>query len=208
MPENQYPFTLEPLPYAYDALEPDINMQTMQVHHDRLLKAYVEKLNATLAAYPALQRLTLEQMLGNTGILPAGARVPVIRFGGGVYNHNFFFSSLRPGTAGNKPVGSLGKAIDLKFGSYAEFRKAFKEKAMAVFGSGWTWLVRDRRGGLLLEQTANQDTPLPLGHSPLVVVDVWEHAYFLQYLNLRNEYVDNWFNVIDWDKADRRYGAR
>ena len=205
MPENDYRFELKPLPYDYSALEPYINTQTMQVHHDRLLKAYVEKLNATLMNYPRLQRLSLEQMLENPCMIPLALRTPVMNFGGGVWNHNFFFDSLRPGLMGNMAVGSLGRDIERSFGSYAEFKRIYKEKAMSVFGSGWMWLVKDERGKLLLMQTANQDSPLSLGYRPIVVIDVWEHAYFLQYLNLRNEYINNWFNVIDWDRADALY---
>ena len=129
MPENYYPFELIPLPYDDGALEPYIDTQTMQVHHDRLLKAYVDKLNAALAAYPRLQRLSLEQLLGNTYMLPAGARTSVINSGGGVYNHNFFFQSLRPATAEDPPAGSLRKAIDRTFGSLEAFGKQYKEKS-------------------------------------------------------------------------------
>ncbi len=207
MTENYYKFNLEPLPYDYSALEPYINTQTMQVHHDRLLKAYVDKLNTTLAAYPKLQRLSLEQMLENTRIIPASVKTSVINFGGGVYNHNFFFNSLRPGTTENTPIGNLGKAIDRKFGSFEEFRKVLKEKSLSVFGSGWMWLTKDYNDNLLLEQTANQNSPISRGHRPIIVIDVWEHAYFLQYLNLRNEYVDNWFNVINWKRADEIYSG-
>ena len=207
MSENYYEFTLTPLPYDYSALEPFITTQTMQVHHDRLLKAYVEKLNAALAPYPSLQKLSLEQLLGNVCAIPASARTSVVNFGGGVYNHNFFFKALKPGASENMPVGNLGKAIDRAFGSYEEFKKMFKEKALSVFGSGWMWLVKDRNGGLLLEQTANQNAPISLGHNPLIVIDVWEHAYFLQYLNLRADYIDNWFNIIDWGRADMLFTA-
>ena len=205
MPENGYKYELKPLPYDYDALEPFINAQTMQVHHDRLLKAYVDKLNATLETRQRLQKLTLDFMLRNTGIIPADARTNVINFGGGVSNHNFFFASLRPGIAENVPMGTLGKAINKQFGSFEKFRVIFKQKAMSVFGSGWMWLVKGRGGELFLTQTANQNSPLSMRLYPLIVVDVWEHAYFLQYLNLRDKYIDNWFNVINWDKANELY---
>ncbi|MEZ4357239.1 MAG: superoxide dismutase [Eubacteriales bacterium] len=205
MSENYYKFDLMPLPYGYSALEPYINTQTMQVHHNRLLRAYVDKLNATLVNYPKLQRLSLEQMLENIYVIPLGIRTPVINFGGGVFNHNFFFNSLNPGTIENTPVGNLKRAIDRKFGSFWEFKKMFKEKAMSVFGSGWMWLVKDYKGNLIFEQTANQNSPISLGHIPIIVLDVWEHAYFLQYLNLRDEYIDNWFNVINWYRADEIY---
>lgn len=207
MSENYYEFSLNPLPYDYSALEPYVNTQTMQIHHDRLLRAYVEKLNTALAPYPSLQKLSLEQLLGNTCAIPACVRTSVINFGGGVYNHNFFFNSLRPGTRENEPVDYLSKAIDRHFGSFEEFKKVFKEKALSVFGSGWMWLVKDRNGGLLLEQTANQNAPISLGHRPLIVIDVWEHAYYLQYLNLRADYIDNWFCVIDWDRAEALFTA-
>ncbi len=205
MAKNEYPFTLIPLPYDDDALEPYINEETMEVHHDRLLKAYVDRLNAVLAAYPQLQELTLTQMLENTAQLPPGVRQAIINFGGGVFNHNFFFESLRPGLYENNPIGSLRRAIDAEFGSYEMFRRVFKEEAMSVFGSGWLWLVRKDDGGLLLKRTANQDSPISLGYTPLTVIDVWEHAYFLQYLNLRGDYIDSWFHVVDWAKAEERY---
>ncbi len=205
MSQNYYQFELMPLPYENSALEPYIDAQTMQVHHDRLVRAYVEKLNATLADYPKVQRLSLEQQLKNPCVLPACIRTSIINFGGGVYNHNFFFNSLMPGRTGNAPVGRLGEAINHSFGSFSEFKKEFKKKAMSVFGSGWMWLVKDCKGRLLLEQTANQNTPLVLGHTPIIVIDVWEHAYFLQYLNLRGEYIDNWFYVINWRRADEIY---
>jgi Fe-Mn family superoxide dismutase len=205
MPENYYKIDLMPLTYDYKAMEPYISTQTMQVHHDRLLNAYVDKLNAILALYPNLQKFSLEHMLEKPYIIPEKARISVINFGGAVFNHNFFFNSLKPGTAENVPVGNLGKAIDLTFGSLENFKKVFLEKAMSVFGSGWMWLVKDHNNNLILEQTANQHTPITLGHVPLVVIDVWEHAYFLQYLNLRNEYINNWFNIINWGRADELY---
>lgn len=205
MAKNEYPFTLIPLPYDDDALEPYIGRETMKVHHDRLLKAYVDRLNAVLAAYPELQELTLTQMLENTMQIPPVVRPAIINFGGGVANHNFFFESLRPGFYENAPTGSLRRAIDEEFGSFAMFRRVFKEEALSVFGSGWLWLVRKDNGNLLLKRTANQDSPLSLGYTPLTVVDVWEHAYFLQYLNLRGDYIDSWFHVVDWDSAQRRF---
>lgn len=205
MAKNEYPFTLIPLPYDDDALEPYIGRETMKVHHDRLLKAYVDRLNAVLAAYPELQELTLTQMLENTMQIPPVVRPAIINFGGGVANHNFFFESLRPGSYENAPTGSLRRAIDEEFGSFAMFRRVFKEEALSVFGSGWLWLVRKDNGNLLLKRTANQDSPLSLGYTPLMVVDVWEHAYFLQYLNLRGDYIDSWFHVVDWDSAQRRF---
>ena len=206
MSEECYEFELKPLPYSYDALEPYISTQTMQVHHDRLLKGYVDKLNATLKNCTQLQKVNLDCMLRNLFLIPQKIRTSVIHFGGGVSNHNFFFESLRPsGKTENVPVGKLKNAIETQFGSYEKFKELFKEKAMAVFGSGWMWLVKDRNGRLIIFQTANQDSPLSSGFCPLMVIDVWEHAYFLQYLNLRDQYIDNWFHVIDWDRANQLY---
>lgn len=205
MPENSYKFELKPLPYDYDALEPFINTQTMQVHHDRLLKAYVDKLNTTIGTCPELQKLTLDFMLRNTCVIPASIRTNVINFGGGVSNHNFFFDSLKPATAENIPTGTLGKVINKQFGSFEKFKVMFQQKAISVFGSGWMWLVKDCAGRLFLIQTVNQNSPLSMRLYPLIVVDVWEHAYFLQYLNLRDQYIGNWFNVINWDKANELY---
>jgi Fe-Mn family superoxide dismutase len=207
MAENTYPFTLVPLPYDYDALEPYISTETMKVHHDRLLKAYVDKLNAVLAAYPRFQEFTLTQLLENTEMLPDCVRTSIINFGGGVFNHNFFFQSMRPVVFQNCPSGSLKQMINAEFGSYEMFQKVFKEEAMAVFGSGWLWLVRKDDGSLLLKRTANQDSAISLGYKPITVIDVWEHAYFLQYLNLRGEYIDHWFHVVDWAKAEERYAS-
>lgn len=205
MSENCYEFELKPLPYGYDALEPYIDAKTMQIHHDRLLKAYVEKLNATLKECPQLQKVSLDSMLKNKNCIPQKCRQKVIDFGGGVSNHNFFFESLRPGKGKSVPVGELEKAIIKQFCSFEKFKEKFKEKAMSVFGSGWVWLVKDQSGKLVIYETANQDSPLSAGYCPLIVIDVWEHAYFLQYINLRNEYIDNWFHVIDWDRANSLY---
>jgi Fe-Mn family superoxide dismutase len=206
MPENYYPFDLVPLPYAYDALEPFINRQTMQVHHDKLLKAYVDKLNTAVSACPRMQNFSLPYMLSHLCTIPPAYRTQVRRLGGGVWNHNFFFQSLHAENSQNKPTGNLADAIAQEFASCENFKKIFKERAMAVFGSGWLWLVQNCRGNLSLVQTANQDSPISSGLRPLIVIDIWEHAYFLQYLNRRDEYIENWFHVIDWQKANQAYG--
>ena len=207
MPENTYPYELIPLDYPDNALEPFISTETMRVHHNRLLKAYVDRLNSTLKDSPALQRMTIQQLLRNPRTLPQHLRQSIINFGGGVLNHNFFFRTLQPGMPHNMPFGSLSEAINAQFGSFNEFKAQFKEKAMAVFGSGWLWLVLTPQKRLALVPTANQDSPLSLGLKPLMVIDVWEHAYFLQYLNLRAEYIDNFWNVVNWSEAARRYRA-
>lgn len=207
MPENSYKFELTPLPYDYHALEPYINEQTMQIHHDKLLQAYVDKLNAALANNCGLQKTSLENMLKNLHRMPPKIRKPIQKFGGGVYNHNFFFSGMRPGSKKNEPSGNLLQAIGRKYNSFANFEQEFTKQAMSVFGSGWLWLVKDCRNHISLMMTSNQDCPLSLGFAPIVVIDVWEHAYFLQYLNRRDEYIRQWFHVIDWDKAEELYNA-
>lgn len=205
MSDHCYPFSVEPLPYEADALEPYINTQTMQIHHDRLYKAYVDRLNALLEECSALQNTSLEQMLSVPSRLPSPVRTRIVNFGGGVWNHRFFFAALRPGRQNNQPSGGLLTAIERKYGSFEQFRKFFHEKAMAVFGSGWLWLVKDRSGCIFIEETPNQNCPLSCGHTPLTAIDVWEHAYFLQYLNLRSDYIDNWFSVVNWAAAEQIY---
>lgn len=205
MPYLYYPFEPEPLLYSYSALEPYIDTETMRVHHSRLLQGYVDHLNETLANSPELQRQSITQLLKDPMTLPNDLRQSIINYGGGVYNHNFFFASLKPGSEENAPSGYLAQAIEQRFGSFDDFQKIFKDMAMDVFGSGWLWLVKNHNGRLYLVQTANQDSPISQGWQPLIGIDLWEHAYFLQYLNLREEYIDNWFKVIDWERADKMY---
>lgn len=207
MSNDCYKLELQPLPYGYDALEPYINTQTMQIHHDRLLKAYVDRTNEILADCPRLQGMPLGQILCNLGTVPANIRTSVTNFGGGVWNHNFFFLSLRPGENTNLPVGALETAIENKFGSFEKFKALFTEHAMAVFGSGWLWLVKDHRNNLSVMKTANQDSPISFGYTPLITIDIWEHAYFLQYLNVRKDYIKNWFHVINWERANEIYAS-
>lgn len=205
MLKDCYELKLEPLLYDYSALEPYINTQTMQIHHNRLLKAYVDRTNEILKNCPRLQSMSLTHILKNVCAIPSNIRTSLINFGGGVWNHNFFFKSLRPGNKSNSPVGTLKKTIENKFGSFEKFKDLFTEKAMAVFGSGWLWLVKDCKNNIIIIKTANQDCPISAGYTPLLVIDIWEHAYFLQYLNLRKDYIENWFNVINWDIANEIY---
>lgn len=205
MPINSYKFELMPLPYVYDALEPFIDEETMRIHHDKHLGAYVDKLNSALEGYPALQGLSLQQLLKCPDSIPLKIRTAVVNNGGGVYNHNFFFNTLKPHVEGNMPSGSLAQAIDKEYGCFESFKKKFKEQALAVFGSGYLWLVGDSAGGLRLVKTANQDTPITYGYCPILPIDVWEHAYYLKHQNRRDEYIDDWWNVVNWAKADKYY---
>ncbi len=203
---EHYRFENTPLPYAYDALEPYIDALTMELHHDRHLQTYIDNLNAALSSQPRLQSMPLEQLILISGRLPKDVGVPIWRNAGGVYNHRFFFDGMNPDGA-LAPVGELSGAIAGTFGSFDNFKKEFADAAMSVFGSGYAWLVMDRRGRISVITTANQDTPLPLGYCPIVNIDVWEHAYYLKHYNRRADYIDDWFSVADWQKANDRYLA-
>ncbi|MCL2213509.1 MAG: superoxide dismutase [Oscillospiraceae bacterium] len=202
---NHYPFPLIPLPYDYTALEPHIDGLTMDLHHDRHLKTYVDNLNAALAPYPQYHSWTLEQLLYYADELPKDLQTPVLHNGGGVYNHNFYFAGMSP-TSAKAPVGALADSINATFGSFDKFKDAFKTAALSVFGSGYAWLVAEADKSLKIITTANQDTPLPQNVYPLVAIDVWEHAYYLMHYNLRADYIDDWFGVANWDAASALYG--
>lgn len=203
MKNNHYPFDLEPLPYTYDALEPHIDLETLHFHHDKHLKTYVDNLNHALSALPEFQNMALEEILTNLDQVPEAARTAVKNNAGGVYNHQLYFASMK--SAPSKPKGPVLNAIEERFGSYDEWKEIMKSKALAQFGSGYAWLVGSQDGHLEVINLPNQDTPLALGLIPLLPLDVWEHAYYLKYQNLRGTYVDNWFSVINWDAVNKRY---
>ncbi|MEG2291238.1 MAG: superoxide dismutase [Clostridium sp.] len=200
-------FTLEPLPYAYDALEPYIDKETMTLHHDKHHQAYVDNLNKALEKYPALYNKSLVELLSSPNKIPADVRTAVLNNAGGDYNHNFFWSIMGP-NKGGVPTGDLAKAIDRDFGSFDKFKESFSNAALGRFGSGWAWLLSDKNGKLSIVSTANQDTPIPLNLTPIIAIDVWEHAYYLKYQNRRNEYINNWWNVVNWDNALDNYTKR
>lgn len=203
---EQYPFVLRPLPYDYDALEPHISTSTMYLHHDKHLAAYVENLNKALAPYPRFHNWTLTELLYSLGRLPRELQTAVRNNGGGVYNHNLYFSGMSPAARAGKPVGVLAQAINRQLGGYEAFIKQMKDSAVSRFGSGWAWLVTDAEGRLQILSTPNQDTPL-YEFCPVLLVDVWEHAYYLDYQNRRPDYFDNWTQVINWPLANERYIA-
>ena len=198
------PFTLPALPYAFDALEPHIDAQTMQIHHDRHHAAYVSNLNTAVAKYPDLGKKTVEELVANLDAIPEAIRTVVRNHGGGHANHAFFWQAMSKGGA-RAPVGELAKAIDGRFGSLSAFQDQLTRAATGVFGSGWAWLTLDKNKQLAIVQTSNQDTPLSMGQTPLVGIDVWEHAYYLKYQNKRPDYVAAFQNVINWDWASERY---
>ena len=197
-------FTLMPLPYSCDALEPYIDKETMIIHHDKHHKAYVDNLNKTLSTYPHLYTKSIDDLLSNLSSLPRDIRQSVINNGGGVYNHNFFWTIMGP-NKGGEPSGDLLKAIERDFGSFENFKNEFSKSALTRFGSGWAWLVSDDKGKLSIISTANQNTPISMGLKPIIAIDVWEHAYYLKYKNKRSEYIENWWNVVNWDQANKNY---
>lgn len=204
MKEETYPFIARPLPYEYDALIPVLDQETLSFHHDKHYKTYVYNLNNALADYPELQGMSLRELLININSLPAEIRTAVRNNGGGVYNHELYFDSMKS-PMGQEPSGILAEAIDRDFGSYKQWKEQMKQAAVGKFGSGWAWLVTDKKGNLSIVQTANQDVPDLEELTPLLLVDVWEHAYYLQYQNRRADYVEGWFDLINWRKAGKRY---
>ncbi|BAZ82881.1 superoxide dismutase [Sphaerospermopsis kisseleviana CS-549] len=195
---------LPPLPYAYDALEPHIDARTMQFHHDKHHAAYVNNLNKALDKYPELKNKTVEQLLQNLDNVPADIRTTVRNNGGGHVNHSMFWKIMKP-NGGGEPTGEIATAINDNFGSFADFKKQFNEAGAGRFGSGWVWLVRNKNGKLEITTTANQDSPLMEGKYPIFGNDVWEHAYYLKYQNRRPEYLDAWWNVVNWDEINQRF---
>lgn len=198
------PFELPPLGYAYNALEPYIDEATMRIHHTKHHQAYIDKLNQALAKYPELYNDSLEELLENVEMLPPDISETVKNNGGGHYNHTFFWKVMTP-ERGTAPSGDLRTALDRDFGSFEDFKSDFKQAALDTFGSGWTWLLKDEDGNLQIVSTPNQDTPVPLGLTPIIAIDLWEHAYYLKHQNRRNQYIDDWFNVADWDYASELY---
>lgn len=201
---EHYPFSLPPLPYDYNALEPYIDQETVKIHHDRHFKAYIDNLNKALKPYPQLHCLSLCKLLCNLNTLPCKIREDVRNNGGGVYSHNLYFNTMGA-EKDQRPYGSLMTALEECFGSLDGFKEKMKTSGIERFGSGWAWLVKDRCGGLRIISTPGHDTPLPCNLCPVLILDVWEHAYYLKYKNKRGDYIDNWFNVINWDEASKNY---
>lgn len=198
-------YELTKLTYAYDSLEPFIDAQTMEIHHSKHHATYVKNLNTALEKNPELAEIPLAEMLKDISVLPDGARSAIKNNGGGHYNHDFFWSILGKNN-GKKPTGELLKAIEKKFGEFEIFKAEFTKTALMHFGSGWAWLVL-KNGELEITNTPNQEVVIGLGMTPLMCVDVWEHAYYLKYQNRRAEYVENFWNVINWKKVEELYLA-
>ena len=197
-------FELPPLPYASSALESSIDAQTVELHYGKHHTTYLKNLNTALEKYPQFFNLKLEQILSDLNGIPEDIRTVVRNNAGGVYNHNIYWAIMGP-KRGGEPVGSLAAAISATFGSFAGFKEQLEKAGLGRFGSGWAWLSKKTDGGLLIHSTPNQDTPLAEGHFPVIGVDVWEHAYYLKYQNRRAEYLTNWWNVVNWEEAERRF---
>lgn len=197
--------TLPELAYDYAALEPHIDAQTMEIHHSKHHQGYVDKFNAALEG-TGLEEVPLEEVLADLGAIPEEKRSAIQNNGGGHYNHTLFWSIMSP-EGGGSPEGSLAEAIDAAFGSFDEFKSVFSDAAATRFGSGWAWLVKDASGNLEVLSTPNQDTPLSMGKTPLLALDVWEHAYYLNYQNKRPDYIGAWWNVVDWNAVTKRFEA-
>jgi Fe-Mn family superoxide dismutase len=198
------PYTLPPLPYGLDALEPHIDALTMQIHHDRHHGAYVMNLNKAVAAFPELGKKPVEALLADLDAAPEKIRMAVRNQGGGHYNHTLFWQMMKK-DGGGQPSGKLLAALEKRFGNFPAFKDELTKSAMGQFGSGWAWLVLDANKQLGIEATPNQDSPVSQHKQPLLGIDVWEHAYYLKYQNRRPEYVAAFFNVINWDWVTERY---
>lgn len=194
-------FKLPELNYGYDQLEPYIDTRTMEIHHTKHHQAYINNLNAALEGHEDLKQLTIEELLTNLEGIPEGIRMAVRNNGGGHLNHTMFWEIMSP-NGGGEPTGELMEMIKRDFGSFEEFKAEFKKAALSRFGSGWAWLVLDG-DKLKVVSTPNQDNPISDGLNPILGIDVWEHAYYLKYQNLRPDYVDAWFNVVDWTKVGK-----
>lgn len=199
-----YPYPLLPLPYDFTALTPYLSPNTLYFHHDKHLATYVANLNRALSAWPDGQAVPLEELLRYPDRIPEAQRAAIVNNGGGVANHELYFTGMRPyGRSG--PAGALERAINRAFGSFEEWRIRMKKAAMGQFGSGYAFLSADPDGALSVRNLPNQDSPFSLGLRPLLNVDVWEHAYYLDYQNRRGDYIDRWFSLIDWERAAARY---
>ena len=196
-------FELPKLPYAVDALEPYIDAQTMTIHHDKHHQAYITNLNGALEKHPELSSKSLEALLKDLNAVPEDVRTVVRNHGGGTWNHSMFWEIMAP-KAGGAPKGELVKAIDSSFKSFDAFKEEFTKAANGRFGSGWAWLVK-KSSGLAIVSTANQDNPMSEGATPIMGIDVWEHAYYLKYQNRRPEYISAWWNVVNWTEVEKRF---
>lgn len=197
-------FQMLPLPYGYDALEPYIDAKTVELHYSKHHQTYLNNLNGALEKHPELGNLSIEQILSDLDRIPEDVRTVVRNNGGGYYNHNIYWAIMGP-SRGGEPTGDLANAIQSTFGGFAGFKEQMEKAGLGRFGSGWAWLSKKQDGSLVIHSTPNQDTPLAERMFPVIGVDVWEHAYYLKYQNRRAEYLTNWWNLVNWEEAGRRF---
>jgi superoxide dismutase, Fe-Mn family len=197
-------YILPELTYAYDALEPFMDAKTVEIHHDKHHATYTAKLNAALEKYPEFFNLDIVEILTDLSKVPEDVRGAVRNHGGGFYHHNFWWEQLGP-QKGGAPSGKFADAINSKFGNFEAFKKELGDASIGVFGSGWGWLCKDAAGELVIVTTPNQDSPVSKGLIPILTIDVWEHAYYLKYQNRRPEFVENFWNLVDWEKINSRF---
>jgi len=198
-------FTLPPLPYDFSALEPHIDAKTMEIHHGKHHQTYVNNLNAAIEKAPELASKSIDDLMRNVNTLPEAVRTPIRNNGGGHWNHSMFWQIMAP-KAGGEPGGALGAAIKSAFGDFAKFREQFSAAGVGRFGSGWAWLI-NTGGKLSIASTPNQDNPLMEGQKAVMGLDVWEHAYYLKYQNRRPDYINAWWNVVNWKEVEKRFSA-
>ena len=198
-------FTLPELPYPYNALEPFIDEETMHVHHDGHHATYVKNLNDALSGHDEFLNMDLKDLLKSLDKVPEGIRTKVKNNAGGHFHHSFFWEILKPNppAGGEEPKGRLLELISKNFGDFNSFKEKFKDSALSLFGSGWTWLVLDQNGGLAIKNYPNQDSPISVGKAPIYVIDLWEHAYYLKYKNKRADFIDAFWNVVNWEQAEK-----
>jgi superoxide dismutase, Fe-Mn family len=197
-------YEVPPLPYAYNALEPHIDEQTMHLHHDKHHAAYVTNLTAAIAKHPELEKKSAEELIRNLSAVPEDIRTAVRNNGGGHVNHSMFWQIMGP--KGGAPSGAIADAINKTFGGVDKFKEAFEKAGLGQFGSGWAWLVKTKAGAFEIKSTPNQDNPMSNGDFPVLGNDVWEHAYYLKYQNRRADYLKAWWNVVNWDEVNNRLG--
>ena len=197
-------FKLPDLDYPYDALEPHIDKMTMEIHHTKHHQTYVDNLNKAVEGYKEYQEMDIKELIAKLNSLPEEIKTAVRNNGGGHLNHSIFWKIMSP-NGGGEPVGEVAKKIDEDLGGFDKFKEKFKKAALGRFGSGWAWLVVNKDGKFEIVSTPNQDNPVSEGKEPLLGIDVWEHAYYLKYQNRRADYIDAWFNVVDWNKVEERY---
>lgn len=198
-------YSLPALPYAYDALEPNIDTKTMEIHHSKHHQTYINNINGAIAG-TEWEKLSVEDLVAKVNEVPTDLKNMVINNAGGHANHSLFWTVMSPQGSG-QPTGAVAKAIDEQLGGFDTFKEAFTKAAISRFGSGWAWLSVTPERNLIVESSANQDSPLMYGHTPILGLDVWEHAYYLKYQNRRPEYINAFYNVVDWDEVNRRYHA-